>query len=154
MKKYRNRLKFLSGFDVKAFLTITVFILTACYEGDKVQEFFTNDELKCPCCHAVSMDDDFIYRLNMVRYSCGFPLKINSGFRCHKHNLEVGGSPISYHLLGRAVDISREHMNSFMLRRLVYEALHHGLTVGMAKNFVHLDNRKVPIFYTYPDKDH
>lgn len=44
--------------------------------------------------------------LERVRVFCGFPLIINSAFRSPEVNEAVGGSSTSYHLDGRAVDIS------------------------------------------------
>jgi len=46
-----------------------------------------------------------------LRLSWGNPLKINSGFRCQKHNDEVGGVKNSRHAMGMAIDISTKKMN-------------------------------------------
>ena len=41
-----------------------------------------------------------------IRSACGGgSLHITNGWRCPKHNKEVGGSPGSQHLFGRAIDI-------------------------------------------------
>ena len=41
----------------------------------------------------------------LVQFLDGFGYKISSVCRCKKHNKEVGGSPRSQHLLGRALDV-------------------------------------------------
>ena len=40
-----------------------------------------------------------------LRKSIGLPITVNSGFRCAKHNKEVGGTLTSRHLFGQAVDM-------------------------------------------------
>ena len=44
--------------------------------------------------------------LDVLRRAWGGPIKVNSGFRCGAHNREVGGSPMSRHLIGCAADIA------------------------------------------------
>jgi uncharacterized protein YcbK (DUF882 family) len=43
--------------------------------------------------------------LEDMRAYAGIPIQITSGYRCVKHNQEVGGKPSSAHLLGEAADI-------------------------------------------------
>lgn len=43
--------------------------------------------------------------LEPLRAHFGFPIRINSGFRCKELNKAVGGAPNSYHTRGRAADI-------------------------------------------------
>lgn len=47
--------------------------------------------------------------LDPVRAAFGKPIKVNGGYRCEKHNKEVGGAKNSQHLLGQAADIAAEH---------------------------------------------
>lgn len=64
------------------------------------------------------------------------PVTITSGFRTPAHNAKVGGSPRSYHLLGKAADFVVEGVTP----RVVQEALrnwHGGL--GSYATFTHLD---------------
>ena len=70
---------------------------------------FVLSEFVCPCgCHhdGVPMDVGFMMKLQKVRDIYGKPMKINSGFRCAGHNLEIGGSPTSQHLLGHDSEYS------------------------------------------------
>lgn len=44
--------------------------------------------------------------LDPARDKLGKPIKVNSGYRCPKHNLEVGGAVNSQHMKGEAADIA------------------------------------------------
>lgn len=44
--------------------------------------------------------------LDPARERLGKPIRVNSGYRCAKHNREVGGVAASQHLLGEAADIA------------------------------------------------
>ena len=43
--------------------------------------------------------------LDPAREAYGAPIYVNSGYRCPKHNAEVGGVARSQHLIGEAADI-------------------------------------------------
>lgn len=43
--------------------------------------------------------------LDPLREKYGKPIKVNSGYRCSKHNLAVGGVTGSQHMKGEAADI-------------------------------------------------
>ena len=44
--------------------------------------------------------------LNPARITLGAPIKVNSGYRCKALNVAVGGVARSYHLSGRAADLT------------------------------------------------
>ncbi|MDE6716383.1 MAG: peptidase M15 [Muribaculaceae bacterium] len=44
--------------------------------------------------------------LDPVRQRYGAPIYVNSGYRCNELNRAVGGAYRSYHLLGRAADLT------------------------------------------------
>ena len=93
------------------------------------------------------MDADLLDRLDVLRELVNSPLHITSSFRSESYNKSVGGSTRSQHLKGRAVDLS---CNSSTLRaKIVKNALDLGLTCGVAKTFVHIDNRDNQIVFTY-----
>ena len=93
------------------------------------------------------MDSDFLCLLDELRYYVGEPLHINSSYRSEEYNNIVNGSLKSQHLIGNAVDL---HCDNSTLRRMIVEhALSLGLTCGIAKNFVHIDNRLHKIVFTY-----
>ena len=46
------------------------------------------------------------YILDPLREAYGYPIIINSGFRCKELNRKIGGVPTSSHLSGRSADIT------------------------------------------------
>lgn len=93
------------------------------------------------------MDLDLLHRINILRERVGQPLIITSSYRDEAYNNEIGGSKRSMHLQGRAVDFACT--NSDFRARIVKHALDLGLTVGVAKTFIHVDNRDEQILFTY-----
>lgn len=55
--------------------------------------------------------------LDPVREQLGKPIYVNSGYRCPRHNLKVGGAVNSQHMKGEAADIRSE--DNMMLQRLI-----------------------------------
>jgi hypothetical protein len=99
---------------------------------------FRADEFACPCCGCNEMDMVFIQKLQQARSFANIPFNINSGWRCMKHNREVGGSDHSSHLLGVAADIQATTSRQ---RGLILPALYRaGFTrIGLTKTFIHCD---------------
>jgi len=99
---------------------------------------FDSDEFRCSCCGIEDMNVDFISKLQRARDIAGVPFIINSGYRCAKHNAEVGGTLGSSHLIGRAADISvYGAMKRFTILSALLEA---GLTrIGIRQDFIHVD---------------
>lgn len=100
---------------------------------------FTLDEFSCPCCGEVQMDYEQIEMLDEARELAGVPFKVNSGYRCKKHNENVGGSPNSSHPKGYATDIAvRDSESRFKILKALLEV---GFTrIGVYKTFIHCDN--------------
>ena len=93
------------------------------------------------------MDQDFLCLLDELRRYVDEPLHINSSYRSESYNLSVNGSPNSQHLTGNAVDL---HCTTAAFRKkIVHLSLDLGLSVGVAKTFVHIDNREGQILFTY-----
>ncbi len=73
-------------------------------------DHFTFDEMKCQgenCCGGSSpMSQNHMNALDKLRYRLGCALRVNSGFRCRKHNKAIGGVDSSFHTLGEATDLS------------------------------------------------
>jgi len=93
------------------------------------------------------MDADLLERLDALREAVNEPLYITSSYRDEDYNNAVGGSSTSMHLKGRAVDLACN--NGTLRGKIVKNALNLGLTVGVAKTFVHVDNRDNQIVFTY-----
>lgn len=112
--------------------------------------YFTEEELKCPCCGACDMRPDFIRNLNLLRASYAKAMKINSGFRCIAHNKAISGEVDSQHLFGNAVDVAMlDSANRYLLIELAMSIGFKG--VGIDKNFVHIDMRTTqPVVWVYP----
>ena len=78
-------------------------------------KWFNLKEFRCKCCKELPADAwmyvDYLTGnvLDPVRELFGKPIKVNSGYRCEKHNKQVGGAKNSQHLSGQAADISAEH---------------------------------------------
>lgn len=61
---------------------------------------FSRKELACRCCGRLQIDGRLIDALEDLRNRAGVPIAVHAGYRCPKHNLEVGGVPNSEHTLG------------------------------------------------------
>ena len=72
---------------------------------------FKPEEFRCRCCGglppAVRENIEALVTevLDPARQRYGGPVLVNSGYRCPKHNAEVGGVPNSQHMRGEAADI-------------------------------------------------
>lgn len=90
--------------------------------------------------------------LEEIRRSVDRPFKINSGFRCYAHNMNVGGAITSRHMRGMAVDISTvgwspDDLHYLMFEITSYQDVENLLSSGMGvyKSWIHFDLR--------PDKE-
>lgn len=93
------------------------------------------------------MDLGFLEQLELLREKVGIPLIITSSYRSPEYNKSIKGAKNSMHLYGRAVDIAvREGQ---IRRKIINAALDLNLTVGVAGTFLHIDNRQIPIIFTY-----
>jgi uncharacterized protein YcbK (DUF882 family) len=83
------------------------------------------------------MDAIFLVMVNNAREYAGVPFIINSGYRCEKHNREVG-SQSANHPSGKAVDIrATDGPTRGKILKGLYRA---GFTrIGIGKDFIHAD---------------
>lgn len=77
---------------------------------------FKPHEWKCKCGRCkdrasyAPLGDQLLVRLDILRAAIGAEIIITSGWRCTDHNGTIpGASPTSYHLIGRAADITAEN---------------------------------------------
>lgn len=104
----------------------------------EIIRYFKPEEFKCPCCGECKIHKDLVVSLDMAREMAGIPFVITSGFRCEKHNREVGGKPDSAHLKGWAVDIKAT--DSRTRYKIITALINCGFNrIGIAKNFIHAD---------------
>ena len=72
---------------------------------------FKEREFVCKCCGQLppAMRDNIVALvdnvLDLAREEFGGPVTVNSGYRCPKHNLAVGGVVNSQHMKGEAADL-------------------------------------------------
>ena len=113
-----------------------------------VTEHFMYSDFICPCCERLKIIPAFYTHLELLeqmRGELGFDILINSGYRCKEHNIEVGGSPRSWHLLF-AADISSGDNDLDKLKSLYKMALHLNFGgIGLYETFLHLDLRPEPV---------
>jgi zinc D-Ala-D-Ala carboxypeptidase len=101
-------------------------------------KYFRKEEFACPCCGENKIKDEFVEKLDKAREIAGIPFIINSGYRCPKHNKEIGGSPTSSHLKGLAADIKTT--NSRERFKILDSLLKVGFKrVGIGEYFIHVD---------------
>ena len=96
--------------------------------------------LACPCCDVMGMDAGFMAVIDEIRHQCGFPFKVNSGFRCGPYNNSMAKTGLEGpHTTGRAIDIRAPGAG---MRYIIMEtAQQHGLQrFGIGPSFIHLDN--------------
>jgi len=105
---------------------------------------FNLQNFDCPCCGSNKMKDRFLFKLQATRYKANIPFIIDSGFRCPKHNVDVGGKPTSDHLTGEAADIKCVDSRSrFLILRAAFDIGF--VRIGIGKTFIHLgDNPNNP----------
>ena len=64
------------------------------------KNYFSDDELRCPCCGLQAFDPAMLAVMNMARARFGRPIVLNSVCRCVDHNAAVKGARRSAHLVG------------------------------------------------------
>ena len=67
---------------------------------------FKVSEFACKCGCGNEVKQELIDMLQIIRDRAGIPIRVNSGYRCPKHNAAVGGVKGSYHTQGLAADLS------------------------------------------------
>ena len=94
-------------------------------------KWFKEKEFACKCCGQLPLSTGSgqaprenvkaLVRevLDPVREKLGMPIVVNSGYRCEKHNKDVGGVRNSQHLRGEAADIHCE--DNERLKQLIIE---------------------------------
>lgn len=111
----------------------------------------THTEFRCKCnykhCQATIVDQRLLEAYEKLRRRISTPMRIHSGYRCQRHNLDVGGDSLSQHILGRAIDINWksaiDHSGLYPaeFEKMAYEC---GFTFLIKHNlsFYHLDIRE------------
>lgn len=105
-------------------------------------------EFICPCCGEEGVKDALVFKLQEAHNNLppSAVMIISSGYRCPKHNAEVGGKETSSHLKGFAADIRADtpRERSFLIKALV-EVGFTRIGIDFRRGMVHAD--------VDPDKD-
>jgi uncharacterized protein YcbK (DUF882 family) len=106
-----------------------------------VAPHFSLREFQCSCgCEQVKIHPLLIEKLERIRENTGVPVLVLSGYRCPRHNAEVGGVKGSYHLKGMAADVRLKGVGNEIL---LAEAERIGFGgIGKYPDFIHLDVRR------------
>jgi uncharacterized protein YcbK (DUF882 family) len=112
--------------------------------------YFALSDFECSETGKNKIQPLFVHKLDDLRDSCGFPFRINSGYRSPEHSIEAakpGGG--GQHTTGFCADIAIA--NGAQRFTILKNAMAHGWTgIGIAKTFVHLDMRTTtPVVWTY-----
>ena len=112
----------------------------------KDTEHFKVSEFTCKCgCGYNVIDQRVIDMAETIRQELGVPVRVNSGCRCEKHNKASGGTKGSFHVKGKAADLScslgalkmfetvKRLKDEGKLPDLEYCILYRG------RNFIHID---------------
>ena len=111
--------------------------------------YFKDEEFVCSYSGRCEMDKNFLDELDQLRWLCGFPFKINSGFRDARHPQEAIKAQPGTHAQGIAADIAVA--NGIERRAIVSNAIEMGFGgIGVAQTFVHVDIRDgKPVIWCY-----
>jgi zinc D-Ala-D-Ala carboxypeptidase len=105
-------------------------------------KYFSLDEFVCSETGEQDMCPEFLKALSHLRQICDFPFVITSGFRSKNHSVEKAKKTPGVHTLGIAADIKVSGGQQRLA--IVKHASAMGMSVGVAKSFVHVDTRKTP----------
>ena len=118
-------------------------------DNEWINNWFKTKEFQCQCknddCVEQKISIELIRRLTDIREYTKSPMRVNSGFRCTKHQEEIRNSGTSTvvakkstHETGDAADIS---VSSLTTGALIPVAEKHFKSIGIATNFIHVDLR-------------
>ena len=111
-------------------------------------KYFKLEDFDCQETGENGMTEQFIKRLDHLRQACGFPFHITSGYRSTEHSVEKKKTTPGQHSKGIAADIAVR--GGVQRRAIVNHALAMGMSVGVAKTFVHVDTRTTtPVLWCY-----
>lgn len=117
-------------------------------EATKLSANFNSTEFDCKgagCCGSTKISKQLVTYLQLIRNHFGKPVKINSGYRCSKHNAAVGGARASKHTLGQAADIRIDGVEPKEIAKFAESIGIKG--IGLYDGFVHIDTRTTKFFW-------
>ena len=120
---------------------------------------FKVSEFTCHCgCGGNEIDQRVINMCQTIREAIGVPVRVNSGYRCKKHNAAVSKVPNSYHTQGLAADLACI-LGSSKMFETIKELKAEGKLPNLSwckryrkKNFCHIDcGRKRNVMFVEGD---
>lgn len=120
---------------------------------EKLSNNFYVSEFACHgsgCCNDVLIDDKLVEHLQKIRDHFGKEVITTSGYRCEKHNKNIGGASNSYHARGQAVDFYIRGVEPAEIAK--YAESIGVLGIGLYEtdadgHFVHIDTRTTKSFW-------
>lgn len=117
-------------------------------------KWFNEREFACRCCGELPPfareNIEALVRevLDPARENLGMPIVVNSGYRCPKHNREVGGVANSQHLKGEAADI-RPNTNCTNRRSTTDSGVNYTNELARLRQII-IDSGRFDQLITYP----
>lgn len=118
-------------------------------------KFFQFEEFRCRCCGSTgspqareNIEALVENVLDPAREQFGGPVLVNSGYRCPKHNLEVGGVANSQHTRGEAADIccsDNERLAKIIEENGRYDQLIRYMGPGRKIRFIHVSWKRAGV---------
>jgi len=108
-------------------------------------DFFKLEEFACRCgCGQNKIDHQFVTKLDWLRGELGFPLAINSGYRCPEHNAAVSSTGLTGpHTTGLASDVRIAGEPAWELLEQAFKMKFRGIGVNQKgewpQRYIHLD---------------
>ena len=120
-------------------------------ENKQLTKHFKLSEIHCHgkgCCSTTKLDVDIVKLAEKMRVALGVPITVESGYRCLKHNKDVGGANGSGHCLGTALDLTTAKVSRERLAVLAE-------LVGVPRIGIYLtDNKKCMVHIGVGNKCH
>ncbi len=109
-----------------------------------ISEHFLYSDFICPCCDRIKIVPGLYQHIALMEQMAelsGREILVTSGYRCKRHNREIGGAPGSWHLLF-ATDITVDGGDETALSELYNMAVDIGFGgIGLYETHLHLDLR-------------
>ena len=114
-------------------------------KSGQISQHFWRKEFACKCgCGFNTVDAELIFVLERARHQLGGnPVHINSGCRCRKYNIRVGGSTDSQHMYAKAADITIDTLDSDQVAFFLMKLYKDRYGLGIYDTFTHIDTRSV-----------
>lgn len=103
----------------------------------KISPHFLLKDFQCKCCGQVKIHPDLLEKMEKLWEKTNGKFRITSGYRCEKHNREVGGVRNSKHTKGLACDITSENINK--IYEIVRELGFNFIKPDEKKRYIHVE---------------